>query len=170
VTAAAGVETVESLEVEPSEREPLLAEIDRFVGSLDPHSAAAGRYARLRAAVAEPSPEPSPEPSRLPGDLVETLQGLLEIALSSRSVRHFHGPGAERALAALYARTPRGAAVERAARDANRALETVAGQRVERLSFRPGLPGEHRLVVETERCRITFEIGPDGVSAREVSL
>jgi hypothetical protein len=166
VTAAAGVETVESLEVEPSEREPLLAEIDRFVGALDPHSAAAGRYARLRAAVAEPSPEPS----RLPGDLVGTLQGLLEIALSSRSVRHFHGPGAERALAALYARTPRGAAVERAARDANRALETVAGQRVERLSFRPGLPGEHRLVVETERCRITFEIGPDGVSAREVSL
>jgi hypothetical protein len=166
VTAAAGVETVESLEVEPSEREPLLAEIDRFVGALDPHSAAVGRYARLRAAVAEPSPEPS----RLPGDLVGTLQGLLEIALSSRSVRHFHGPGAERALAALYARTPRGAAVERAARDANRALETVAGQRVERLSFRPGLPGEHRLVVETERCRITFEIGPDGVAAREVSL
>jgi hypothetical protein len=106
----------------------------------------------------------------LPGDLVGTLQGLLEIALSSRSVRHFHGPGAERALSALYARTPRGTAVERAARDANRALETVAGQRVERLSFRPGLPGEHRLVVETERCRITFEIGPDGVAAREVSL
>lgn len=158
-------EGIEGLWVEPSEGEPLLAEIDRFVGSLEPGSEAAGRYARLRAVVAE-----GPDGGRVPDDLVAALQNLLEIALGSRSVRHFHGPGAERALAALYARTPRGAAVERAARDANRALETVAGQRVERLSFRPGLPGEHRLLVETERCRITFEIGPDGVAARDVSL
>lgn len=157
------------LVVEPAEREPLLAEIDRFVGSLGGGSGAAAptreRYARLRAAV-----EDGPEGGRVPEDLLGALQGLLEIALASRSVRHFHGPGAERALVALYHRTPKGAAVEAASRAANRALEAVAGQRVERLTLRPGLPGEHRLVVETERCRITLEIGPEGIAARDVAL
>lgn len=139
-----------------AERETLLSEIDRLAGALGGE-----RYRPLREAVVA---------GTVPAEVMPPLEAVLQLALSSRSVRHFHGPAAERALAALYARTPRGAAVERAARDANRALETVAGQRVESLTFRPGLPGEHRLVVETERCRITFEIGPDGVAARDVSL
>jgi hypothetical protein len=147
--------------VEPAEREPLLAEIDRFDGALGSGGVVGGRYARLREAVVA---------GVVAGDLVGALEAVLQIALGSGSVRHFHGPGPERALLALYARTPQGAAVEEAAHAANRALETVRGQRVESLSFRPGLPGEHRLVVETERCRITFEIGPSGVAAREVAL
>lgn len=159
MTAAVG----EGLAIEAAEREPLLAEIDRFAGALaaggEPKSG--DRYGRLREAVAA---------GAVPAELVGVLEGLLEIALGSRSVRHFHGPAAERALVALYGRTPRGAAVEEGTRAANRALEAIRGQRVERLTFQPGLPGEHRLVVETERCRITFEIGPDGVAARDVAL
>lgn len=158
-TAAGTVVTVE-----PSERDPLLAEIDRFAGSLR-SAEARDRYRRLRDAVAA-----GPLPVELPEELVDPLQELLEIALESRSVHRFHGPGPERALRNLYARTPRGAAVEAAARDANRALEALRGQRIERLAFAPGLPGSHRLVVETDRCRLTLEIDRAGVSARDVAL
>lgn len=159
MTAAVG----EGLVIEAAEREPLLAEIDRFAGALAAGGEAkpGDRHLHLREAVAA---------GAVPAELAGVLEGVLEIALGSRSVRHFHGPGAERALLALYGRTPRGAAIEEGTRAANRALETVRGQRVEGVSFRPGLPGEHRLVVETERCRITFEIGPDGVAARDVAL
>lgn len=155
--------TAPPLAIEPAEREPLLAEVDRFAASLGAQGRpeASERYSRLRAAVAA---------GAVPEDLLGPLEELLQIALGSRSVHRFHGPGAERGLLALYGRTPRGAAVEEAARDANRALETVRGQRVESLSLRPGLPGVHRLVVETERCRITLDIGPAGVAAHEVAL
>lgn len=148
------------LAVEPAEREPLLAEIDRFAASVE-RPQTRERYLRLREAVLA---------GTVGEELVGALESLLEIALGARSVHHFHGPAAERTLLELYARTPRGAAVEEAARAANRALEAVRGQRVEILAFRPGLPGSHRLVVETDRCRLTLEIGPSGVSARDVAL
>ncbi len=146
--------------VEPAQQELLLEEVDRFAASLA-RPEARERYARLREAAAAGSVD---------GELVAALEDLLEITLGSRRVHRFHGPGAERALLDLYARTPRGAAVEAASRAANRALETVRGQRLEGLTFRPGVPGTHRLVVETERCRLTLEIGPGGISAREVAL
>ena len=151
------------LVIEPQEREPLLAEIDRLAGSLRSPEARR-RYARLREAVAGESEAAVPE------GLLPALEDLLEIALGSRSVHRFHGPGAEAALRALHARTPRGAAVEEAARAANRALEALRGQRIERLAFAPGLPGSHRLSIETDRCRLTLEIGRDGVAARDVAL
>ena len=150
----------ESLAIDAGAREPLLAEIDRFAASVR-SDAGRERYTRLRAAVEE---------GAVSAELAPVLEDLLRIALGSRSVHHFHGPGPERALRDLYARTPGGAAVEAAARAANRALEAVRGQTVQSLAFRPGLPGEHRLVVETDRCRITLEITPDGVSARDVQL
>lgn len=148
------------LAVEPAEREPLLAEIDRFAASVE-RPQTRERYLRLREAVLA---------GTVGEELVGALESLLEIALGARSVHRFHGPAAERTLLELYARTPRGAAVEEAARAANRALEAVRGQRVESLAFRPGLPGSHRLVLETDRCRLTLEIGPSGVSARDVAL
>lgn len=146
--------------VEPGERELLLEEIDRVAFSFT-GSQARERYARLRRAVAE---------GTVDGDLVGHLEDLLEILLESRSVHRFHGPGPERALLELYRRAPRGASVEEAARTANRALEAVRGQTIEGLTFRPGLPGSHRLVVQTDRCRLTLEIGRAGVTARDVSL
>lgn len=160
MTAAPAAASRSTLAVEPGERDLLLPEIDRFAASVArPESRK--RYRRLRHAVAAGAVGEEDLPA---------LEDLLEIALGARSVHRFHGPGAERALLDLYARTPRGAAVETAARAANRALEAVRGQRIEGLSFRPGLPGSHRLVVETDRCRLTFEIRPDGVTARDVAL
>lgn len=148
------------LAVEPAERDLLLPEIDRFAASVErPESRE--RYRRLRASVAA---------GAVGDELLASLEDLLEISLGTRSVHRFHGPGAERALLDLFARTPRGAAVEEAARAANRALEAVRGQRLESLAFQPGLPGSHRLVVETDRCRLTLEIGPTGVTARDVAL
>ncbi|MFP3940428.1 MAG: hypothetical protein ACLF0P_08990 [Thermoanaerobaculia bacterium] len=146
--------------VEPGERDLLVEEIDRIASSFT-GAGTRERYARLREAVAAGAVE---------GELVGHLEDLLEIFLESRSVHHFHGPGPERSLLELYRRTPRGAAVEEAAATANRALEAVRGQAVEALTFRPGLPGSHRLVVETDRCRLTLEIGRSGVTARDVSV
>lgn len=147
------------LAIEPAEREPLLAELDRLAAALG--AGRESRHAGLREAVAAGS---------VPSALVAPLEEVLRVVLPSRSVRHFHGPGPERALLGLYRRTPGGAAAEAAAEAANRALELVRGDTVERIELRTGLPGEHRLTVATGRCRIAFEIGPDGVSAREVEL
>lgn len=163
VGAAARTDAAAPVVIEPAEREPLLAEIDRFAASLG-SPGARSRYARLREAVV------AEVPAEVPEELVPALEDLLEIALGSRSVHRFHGPGAEAALRALHARTPRGAAVEEAARVANRALDALRGQRIERLAFAPGLPGSHRLSIETDRCTLTLEIGRAGVSARDVAL
>ncbi|HSL83758.1 MAG TPA: hypothetical protein VLF66_13365 [Thermoanaerobaculia bacterium] len=149
--------------VEAHEADHLLAEIDRFAASLASPEARS-RYGRLREAVAGGSRAPVPD------ELVPALEDLLEIALGSRSVHRFHGPGAEAALRALHARTPRGATLEEAARTATRALEALRGQRIERLAFAPGLPGSHRLSIETDRCRLTLEIGRAGVSVRDLAL
>lgn len=160
MTAAPAAAPAVPFSVEAAERDLLLPEIDRFAASLErPESRA--RFHGLREAVLTGS---------LGEEHLAPLQDLLEIALGARSVHRFHGPGAERALLDLYARTPRGAAAHEAAGAANRALEAVRGQRIESLSFRPGLPGSHRLVVETDRCRLTFEVGPAGVAARDVEL
>lgn len=148
------------VEVDPAQGDLLRVEIERVAASFTGPEARE-RYARLRDAVAE---------GTVDGDLVGPLEDLLEILLESRSLHHFHGPGPERALLELYRRTPRGAAVEEASRTANRALEALRGQAVEALTFRPGLPGGHRLVVETDRCRLTLEIGRAGVTARDVSV
>ena len=158
--AAATIDAPPRLELDPAEADLLREEIERVAASFT-GSEARERYARLRDALAEGAVE---------GDLVRALEDLLEILLESRSVHRFHGPGPERVLLELYRRTPRGSAVEEASRAANRALEAVRGQAIEAVTFRPGLPGSHRLLVQTDRCRLTLEIGRSGVTARDVSV
>jgi hypothetical protein len=146
--------------LDPAEREVLREEVERLRASLlSPE--ARDRLGRLGEVVAT---------GEVPPEQVEALAGFLELALETGVARRIHGAPGEGLLAAVLSRTPRGRAVEEAARQANRALEALAGHRLRRLAFAPGLPGACRLVVETEECTLCFEIDRQGVRGREVTV
>jgi hypothetical protein len=149
-----------ALALEEAEREVLALEVERLCGALA-SPRARQRFGGLAAAVAA---------GEVPAELAEALADCLELALESGVARRIHGPEGEQALAAVLRRTPRGSTVEEAARQANRALAALAGQRLRRLAFVPGLPGACRLVVETDACQLSFDIDRRGVRAREVTV
>ncbi len=149
-----------ALTLDDHERAALLEELERFVPSL-PTAEGRARYQALSQAVAE---------GRVEEPLAGALETLLEIALESGAARKFQGPPAELALRSLFFRTPRGAGIQGAAGQANRALGALAGQRIESLSVEPHLPGVYRLVVATDRCQLTLEIDRDGVRGRDMAV
>lgn len=162
ISAAAGTPDppAGALTLDEAERGFLGEEVERFLAALATPEARR-RFRPLAAAVAA---------GEVAGEDVGALEGLLEIALGSGEVRRFHGPAGEQALAALFARTPRGAAQAEQLRAVNRALEAVHGQPIERLAFGAGLPGTWQLVVETDRCRLRFEIDRHGVRGKDLEV
>jgi len=145
------------LALQPAEREVLAAEVAAFAQTVrDP--AARERYAQLEQAV---------RAGRVPPALVRALEPLLELLLQTQRIRRQHGPEAEEALLALFYRTPRGAALQQAAREVTQALQALQGQTLERLALVAG-PGRHTLVIDTDRCRLTLRI--DGAGARVESV
>jgi hypothetical protein len=89
--------------------------------------------------------------------------------LQTQRVRRRHGPEAERALAALYYRTPRGAGLRQSASEVNEALVALRGQALEELTFAP-TPGGQRLTVTTGQCRLEIIIDRTGVRVDRVEL
>jgi hypothetical protein len=141
------------LELGPLEQEVLGAEILPFAEVLkDPD--ARERYRALDQAARQ---------GVVPATQVRALETLLELVLQTQRIRRRHGPDAERALTELFNRTERGAARQQAARDATADLAALRGQTIERLSITSG-PAGHKLIVATDRCRLTLKI--DGAGAR----
>ena len=62
---------------------------------------------------------------------------------------------------------PRGKQQSAAAREVNRALRTLKGQKLELMRLSAG-PSSHTLVLETDRCKLTLEL--DSAGARVASL
>ena len=141
------------LELSELEREVLGAEILPFAAVLkDP--AARQRYRSLDRAVRQ---------GLVPADQVRSLEAMLELVLQTQRIRRRHGPDAERALIELFNRTEKGAARQQAACDATADLRALRGQTIERLSVSTG-PAGHKLIIDTDRCRLTLKI--DGAGAR----
>lgn len=149
----------EALQLNDLEREVLAEEVASFATALrDPDSRA--RYEQLGAAVGQ---------GAVPPELTGALETLLELLLPAQRLRLHHGHEADQALHQLWRRTPRGAALAQAAREVNEALGALRGQALESLSFTP-TPRGHRLIVETERCRLTLAIDRGGVRVENVEL
>jgi hypothetical protein len=98
------------------------------------------------------------------------LERVLELTLETGRARRMQGADGEKVLLAIFARTPRGAAVKRTTEEANRALEAVLGQVVRALTFSPQGPGTYRLEIATDLCRLTLEIGRRGVTLDSVGV
>jgi hypothetical protein len=151
-TPATDVGPGAELELSSSEREVLAEEVGVFARTLkDPDTRE--RYAQLGAAVQQ---------GTVPPHVVGLLETMLELVLQTQRVRRQHGPEAEQALLRLFHRTPRGAALEQAAREVNAALAALRGHVLESLTFSP-TPRGHNLVIDTAHCSLTLAIDRAGV-------
>ena len=128
-------------------REVLAEEAAAFARVLREPDARA-RYVELAEAVRQGS---------VPEHLVPALETMLELVLQTQRIRRQHGAAAEQALANLFAATPRGGRLSASAREVNRALQALRGQRIERLTVSPGV-GQHTLSIETDACRVLLRL------------
>jgi hypothetical protein len=147
------------LALSPAEQTVLLGEVGPFAETLgDP--ALRARYGELHAAAAG---------GHVPPGLVGLVEALAELLLQTQRVRRRHGPEAERALSALYRRTPRGAALTQAADEVNTALAALRGTTLEEMSFSP-TPGGYRLTITVPEGQLAVAIDRAGVRLERVEL
>jgi hypothetical protein len=140
-----------SLSLSPAEAEVLALETSVFARAIS-DAAARARYERLSVEASQ---------GAVRGDLVGAIETMLELVFEKGR------PSNRAVLQAIYAKTPRGRQQSSAAREVNRALETLRGQTLADLHI-SAAPACHTLVIETQQCRLTLEIGGDG--ARIASL
>jgi hypothetical protein len=139
------------LQLDSAEAEVLAVDAAAFAKALsDP--AARARYERLAAAAAS---------GAVPDDLVPALETMLELLFERGR------PSNRAVLQAVFGRTPLGRQQSSAAREVNRALQTLRGHTLQDVRLSAG-PNRHTLVVETDRCRVTLEF--DKAGARVASL
>jgi hypothetical protein len=139
------------LQLDSAEAEVLAVDAAAFAKALsDP--AARARYERLAAAAAS---------GAVPDDLVPALETMLELLFERGR------PSNRAVLQAVFGRTPLGRQQSSAAREVNRALQTLRGHTLQDVRLSAG-PNRHTLVVETDRCRVTLEF--DKTGARVASL
>jgi hypothetical protein len=119
------------------------------------------RYEELMTAV---------DQSEVPEDLLEPLQTLLEVGLESGRVRKVHLAPGEMAARRLFARTPKGKALEAGAAEVNRALEAVAGHPIEEARVAATGPGSFSLTLTTDEGTLLFQFSRAGVTLRSVEV
>ena len=141
------VTSADALALAPGEAEALSTEASAFASAL-PDPAMRERYQRLAAAAAEGTIEVG---------LLPALETMLELLLA----RQGSAPTARQPLLGIFGRTPRGKALNAAARDVNRALKSLRGQRIEDVRI-GACPGAHTLSFETDRFRLTLTLDASG--------
>lgn len=157
--AAADPTQPPGLTLTPAEQTLLGAEIGPFADALgDP--VLRQRYRLLETAVAG---------GQVASELVGLVEALAELLLQTQRVRRRHGPEAERSLAALYRRTPRGVALHRSVEEVNIALAALRGQVVEEIAFAP-TPGGQCLRLTTLQGHLELLIDRAGVRVERVEL
>jgi len=148
-----------ALDLKPAEQAVLTEEVAAFAQTLsDPANRA--RYGQLAAAA---------EQGRVPADLIGLLAAMLELILPTQRIRRVHGPEADRALTALFYRTPRGAELRRTTEEVNAALAALRGQALEELRFAP-TPAGQRLTIATSECSLALVIDRAGVRVEHLEV
>jgi hypothetical protein len=145
--------TTADLALRGAEKEALATEASAFSRAL-PDPAARARYERLASAATAGS---------VPEDLLAPLETMLELLLRPNTERATQ----RQVLLGIFARTPRGKALAEATSEVNAALRALQGQRIESIRLSAG-PGAHSLVLETDRCRVTIEIGASGAQITQL--
>ncbi len=139
------------MKLAPAEAEVLASDAAGFANALaDPLAQA--RYFRVAEAAAS---------GEVPDELVPAVEAMLELLFDKGR------PSNRAVLQAIFAKTPRGRQQNLAAREVNKALRTLQGQKLQNLRLTAG-PSRHTLVLETDRCKLTLEL--DLAGARVASL
>jgi hypothetical protein len=145
------VETDAPLQLDAAEANVLVLEARAFARAV-PNPTSAALFERLASSAAS---------GQVPPEQVGTLQTMLELVFE-------RGRPTNRAiLQTIYTRTPRGRQRSAAAHQVNRAVESLAGQRLEEVRLAAS-PAGHTLSLATDRARVTIEI--DATGARVASL
>jgi hypothetical protein len=143
-----------------TEGELLSGEITLF-GAVLRDPAARARYAELREAVAE---------GFVPDELLGHLGNVLEIGLQSGRLRNLYGADGEAALAAVFRRTPAGAALHDAATSVTHALSSLQGQAIEGIKVSALGPGSYGLSIDTQGCSMELRLDRGGVRVQSVVI
>jgi hypothetical protein len=149
-----------SLDIEPAQREVLLAEIDGVLATVR-EPAARARYEDLAGAVTGGTVEEG---------LLGPLEALVEMSLQTGRARKLHGAESEQALLRLFHRTPRGAAARKATESVNEALRGLSGQVLEDMLFTVQAPGVYRLGLSTDRVRLALQIDRHGITVESLEV
>jgi hypothetical protein len=160
VTEAATAAAPGSLALDPLQREVLFEELSTLVVSIRAPEVRAS-WEELAAAVDARSVAP---------ELAGRLETILEMVLHTGRVRRMHGAEAEQALLRLFHQTPRGSAARRALQAVNETLATLEGHSLQGMLFTVQGPGAFRLGLKTDRCSLTLEIDPHGVSVESLEI
>ena len=139
------------MKLDPAEADVLATDAASFARALADPSAQA-RFVRVAEAAAG---------GEVPDELVPAVEAMLELLFDKGR------PSNRAVLQAIFAKTPRGRTQSLAAREVNKALRTLRGQRLENVRLTAG-PSRHTLVLETDRCKLTLEL--DSAGARVASL
>lgn len=153
-------ETSESLAINAREVTLLGPELGAFANSLSAKAARAD-YDRLIEEV---------RAGAVSGPALKRLETFLDLGLQTGRFRARLGPIAEDALRRLFNRTPRGAALVDTAAEVTRALSSLNGQQIVDLNLALSGPGQYRLVLETDRCRISLGLTPGGAHVESLEL
>lgn len=149
-----------SVEIEPAQREVLLAEIEGVLAGVR-EPAARLPYEELAGAV---------ETGAVEEPLLGRLESLVEMSLQTGRARKLHGAESEQALLRLFQKTPRGLAARRSTESVNEALRGLTGQVLEGMLFTIQGPGVYRLGLSTDRVRLAVEIDPYGVTVESLEV
>ena len=140
------------MELEAAEAEVVGLEASAFARAL-PEPSARARYAQLAAAA---------QSGAIPDELIGPLETMLELVFDTGR------PTNRAVLQGVFAKTPRGRLRASAAREVNRALETLRGQSIVEIRLAAAGPSQQTLTIETDRCRVQLEFDRQG--ARVTSL
>lgn len=153
---SAPARTQAGLRLAPDERDPVALLARAFAHALPDR---AEPYRELARAA---------EGGEVPGELVPVLERVCELALETGRARELGRAEAERALAAVLARTPRGLELARRVEELNRALSALAGRQLRSVRVSQRLPGRYALRLQTEGVSITLGLGPEGIGVETV--
>lgn len=119
------------------------------------------RYAALAAAALA---------GEVPDELLEPLEGLLEVGLESGRIRQVHTAHGEMTAAAIFSRTPRGRALTASIAAVNDALRALAGHTLQEVRLAAAGPGAYSLTLATGAGTLLVRLGRHGVRVHSVEV
>jgi hypothetical protein len=97
------------------------------------------------------------------------LEQVLELGLQTGRIRAYYGPGGEQATLSILRRLPRGKARVESAGEVSKALSSLAGKVVERVSVSSVAPGTYLLTLDAGGLELSVRLDPVGARVASVA-
>jgi len=97
------------------------------------------------------------------------LEQVLELGLQTGRIRAYYGPGGEQATLRILRRLPRGKARVDSAGEVSKALSSLAGKVVERVSVSSVAPGTYLLTLDAGGLELSVRLDPVGARVASVA-